>query len=86
MLPFLFAPMTAARLLPRASERVPATYSRRVVFITSLGQFVAAAADLLRALTDERSFLAVAVAATVSLITWTHVGLVLAWRIKPQTA
>lgn len=82
----VLAPMTAAWLLSQASNRVLAKYSRRVLFVATLGLFVAVSADLLRALTEEQPFGAVAGMAVASLITWVLVGLVLAWRIKPTTA
>ncbi len=86
ILAFLFAPMTASWLLSQASTRVLATYSRRVLYVASLGLFVAISADLLRGLTEEQTFSTVAAKALVSLITWALVGLVLAWGIKPKTA
>ena len=86
ILSFLLAPMAAAWLLLQASERVLATYFRRVFFVTALGLFVAVSSDLLRSLTDEQPFSAVAEMAAVSVITWGFVGLVVAWRIKPKTA
>ena len=86
MLSFLLAPMAAAWLLSQASNRVLATFSRRVIFVASLGLFLAVSADLLRALTEERTITTVAGMAAGSLITWILVGLVLAWRIKPISA
>jgi hypothetical protein len=86
MLSFLLAPMAAAWLLSQASNRVLATFSRRVIFVASLGLFLAVSADLLRALTEERTIATVAGMAAGSLITWILVGLVLAWRIKPISA
>jgi hypothetical protein len=86
MLSFLLAPMAAAWLLSQASDRVLATYFRRVLFVTTLGLFVAVSVDLLRALTEEQPFAAAAKMALVSVITWALVGLVLGWRIKPKTA
>lgn len=86
ILSFLLAPMTASWLLSRASDRVLATYFRRVVFVTTLGLFVAVSADLLRTLTEERQFSAAAGTAVASVITWALIGLVLAWRIKPKSA
>lgn len=86
MLAFLLAPMAAAWLLSQASDRVLATYSRRVLFVTALGLFIALGADLLRSLTNEQPFRTAAEMALGSLVTWALVGLVLGWRIKPNTA
>ena len=86
VLSFLLAPMAAAWLLSQASQRVLATYFRRLLFVTALGLFIAVSSDLLRGLTDEQPFPAVAEMAAVSVITWALVGLVVAWRINPKTA
>lgn len=86
MFAFLLGPMAAAWLLSQASDRVLATYLGRAGYVASLGLFVAVSADLLRALTDELPLTTVAGMAGVSVIAWTLVGLVLAWRIKPKTA
>jgi hypothetical protein len=83
ILSFLLAPLAAAWLLSQASDRVLATYFRRVVYVAALGLFVAVSADLMRALTEEQPFTAVAGMAAVSVITWAFVGLALAWRIRP---
>ena len=85
VLSFLLAPMAAAWLLSQASDRVLATYFRRLLFVTALGLFIAVSSDLLRGLTDEQPFPAVAEMAIASVITWALVGLVVAWRIKPET-
>jgi hypothetical protein len=86
ILSFLFAPLAAAWLLSQTSDRLLATYFRRVIYVAALGVFVAVSADFPRTLTEERSFTAVAGMAGVSVITWVSVGLVLAWRIRPDTA
>ena len=81
---FLLAPLAAGWLLSQASDRVLATFSRRWIFVTTLGLFVAVSSDLLRALTDEQKLPAVAVAVLGTVITWLLIGLVLAWRIRPR--
>jgi hypothetical protein len=82
MLAFLLGPMAAAWLLAQASERVLAAYSRRVLFVAALGAFYAVSGDLLRTLSEEQPFRAVAGMMAISVTTWALVGLVLAWRIK----
>ncbi len=86
VLSFLLAPMVAAWLLSQASTKVMATYSRRVIFVVTLGLFVAFSSDLLRAMIDELPFSVVVGMMGVSMITWTLAGLILAWRIKPMPA
>ncbi len=86
MLSFVLAPMVAAWLLSQASERVLATYLRRVLFVSILGLFIAVSADLMSSLVDELPLASVAGKAVASVITWVLVGLFLAWRIKPQSA
>ncbi len=83
MLAFLLAPLAAAWLLSQASDKVLATYLRRVLFVGILGILVLVTADLMRSLTDELPFALVAGRALVSVITWVLIGIVLAWRIKP---
>ncbi len=85
ILSFVLAPIAAAWLLSQASARMLATYFRRVLFVAALGFFLAVSADLLRSLTDEQPFSAVAEMGVATLVTWILVGLVLAWRIKPET-
>jgi len=86
MLSFLLAPTAAAWLLSQTSERILATYLRRVLFVSALGLFIAVSADLMRSLTDELPLAFVAGRATYSVVTWVLIGLILAWRIKPQGA
>jgi hypothetical protein len=86
ILSFLLAPMAAAWLLSQASDKVLSTYSRKLLFVTTLGLFIAVSTDLLRTLTEEQPFPAALRMAVVSLITWALIGLVLAWRIKPKNA
>ncbi len=84
MLSFLLAPMAASWLLSQASARVLASYWRRYAYIAALGVFIILDADLMRNLTDDLSFKAVVGIALVDLITWTLVGLVLAWSVRPR--
>ena len=86
MLSFLLAPMAAAWLLSRASERVEGTYLNRVFFIASLGVFIAIAGDLMRSLTEEASMAIVAGKVAITIIVWILTGLVLAWRIRPASS
>ena len=72
ILSFLLAPMAAAWLLSQASDRMLATYFRRVIFVTALGLFIAVSSDLLQGLTDEQPFSAVAEMAIASVVENEH--------------
>lgn len=75
----LVAPIIAAWLLSLTSEKVLAKYSRRVLFVTILGLFLAVFGDVLSEKPNDRILLS----SINSLITWFLAGLVIAWRIKP---
>ena len=83
VLAFLLAPMIATWLLSRASSSVLSRYSRRVLFVTVLGLFLAVGGDWVRALADETPVSGLAASTFASIVTWLLVGLVVAWRIRP---
>jgi hypothetical protein len=72
--------MIAAWLLSGASEKILAKYSRRVLFVTSIGLLFAVYGDLY----SQKPLNLILLSSINNLISWTLVGLVLAWRIKPQ--
>lgn len=86
ILSFLLAPMVAAWRLSQVSERVLATYLRRVLFVSTLRPSIAVSADLMCSFTDDLPLASVAGKAVFSMITRVLIGLVLAWKIKPQSA
>ncbi|MFC1724421.1 hypothetical protein ACFL4T_02255 [candidate division KSB1 bacterium] len=83
LLMIFIAPMIAAWMLSVSSEKILAKYSRRVLFITALGLFLAVFGDLFQLnntfATSEFTFFT----AGNDIITWALAGLVIAWKIKP---
>jgi len=74
------APIIAAWMLSVTSERILAKYSRRVLFVTVLGLFLAVFGNVF----SEKPLDIILLSSINTLITWTLVGLVIAWRIKPE--
>ncbi|MFB0566616.1 MAG: hypothetical protein ACETWK_13195 [Candidatus Aminicenantaceae bacterium] len=74
------APIIAAWMLSVSSERILAKYSRRVLFVTVLGLFLAVFGDVF----SEKPMDKVLLSSINSLITWALAGLVIAWLIKPK--
>ena len=82
---YLLAPMIGAWLLSQSSVRVLTSYGRKVLFFTAIGLLFAIYGDLTSygignyPLNDALAF------AAFHIVTWTLVGLVVAWRIRaPQ--
>ena len=73
------APMIAAWLLSMASDKVLAKYSKRVLFVLTIGLFLAVYGDVRSEKSMDRIFLS----SINNLISWFLVGLVVAWRIRP---
>lgn len=81
ILSMLLTPMVAAWLLSMASERVLARYARRVFFVTGIGLLFAIYGDLY----SPKPLDLVLLSSISNLIAWTIVGLVLGWRIRPES-
>ena len=77
---FIVAPMIAAWLLSVASDKILAKYSRRVLFVTVLGLFLAVYGDVL----SEKPMDRILLSSINALLTWFLAGLVIAWRIRPM--
>ena len=82
---YLLAPMIGAWMLSQSSVRVLTSYGRKVLFFTAIGLLFAIYGDLTSygigndPLNDALAF------AAFHIVTWTLVGLVVAWRIRaPQ--
>ena len=77
---FFIAPMIAAWLLSMASENVLAKYSRRVLFVTILGLFIAVFGEAL----SDKPMNKILLSSVNSLMAWFLAAWVIAWRIKPM--
>lgn len=80
LLGIFIAPMIAAWMLSMTSEKILSTYSRRVLFVTVLGLFLALYGDI----GSEKPVSFTLLSSIGSLVTWALAGLVIAWRIKPR--
>jgi hypothetical protein len=82
---FFLAPLLGAWLLSCTSERVLASYRRKVFFFAAIGLLFAVSGTPARYGIDSYPLADALVLAAYDLITWTLVGLVVAWRIQPET-
>jgi len=81
---FLVAPLIGAWLLSQASNRVQSSYVRKVLFFVALGLLLALTSDIPKfGIGDYPLEDALAFAAN-RIIVWSLIGLVVAWRTKPQ--
>ena len=74
-------PIIAAWLLSKASEKILAKYTRRVLFVIVIGLIFAVYGDLF----SQKPLDLILFSSINNVITWTLMGLVLAWRIKPKS-
>jgi hypothetical protein len=84
VLSIVLAPMLAAWLLTKSSDRWFRRYPTRVAFVTMLGVFVAMAGDWPRAVADEQQASGLLRTTADTIATWLLAGLAIAWRIKPE--
>lgn len=79
------APAIAAWLLSVTSEKILSKYGRRVLFITVLGLFMAVFCDILQMSTGLLTNEYYLFSAITNIVIWVLAGLVIAWRIKPES-
>jgi hypothetical protein len=80
----LFAPILAACMLSKAADRTLKSYGRKVLFFVRLGVIVALFSDVARFGIGGYSMGDALALALHDLLAWTFVGLVVAWRIRPE--
>ena len=80
----LLAPMIGAWMLSATSRRTISSYPRKVLFFAAIGLLFAAFSDLMNSGIDGYSLNDALILAVHDIIVWTLVGLVVAWRIKPE--
>jgi hypothetical protein len=83
---FFLAPLVGAWMLSQASSRVLASYPRKVLFFVAIGALFALFTDLMSSGIGGYPTKDAILLALNHVLTWTVVGLVVAWRIKPTTA
>lgn len=76
----------AAWMLSVTSARILSSYPRRVLFFTVIGLLFALFGDLMQFGIGGYSFKPALLLALNSVVAWTLVGLVVAWRIKPEAS
>ena len=83
---FLLAPMTGALLLSQASDRILTSYPRKVLFFTIIGVLFAVFSDLQKFGIGGYPLRDAVLLGAHSIVVWTLVGSIVAWRIKPMKA
>jgi len=83
---FLLGPTIGAWMLSQTSERVMASYPRRVLFFTAIGLLFAVFSDLSDFGIGSYPLKDALILAIHDVLIWTFVGLVVAWRMKPEQA
>jgi hypothetical protein len=80
----LLVPLGGAWMLSLASRRVLASYARRVGFLAGIGVLVALYSDLSHVGIGSYPVGDALLLAAHSMVTWTVVGLAVAWRMGPR--
>jgi len=81
---FFLVPAIGAWMLSLTSFEVRSSYTRKVLFFTAIGIIVALFSDLSEFGIGSYPFKDALLIALNHLITWTLLGLVIAWQIKPE--
>lgn len=81
---FFLAPLIGAWMLSQTSKRVMSSYPRKVLFFVAIGLLFALFSDLMSSgigsyPVKDSIFLGIN-----HIVVWTLVGLVVAWRVKPE--
>jgi hypothetical protein len=82
---FLLTPMIGAWMLTQASTRVKSSYGRKVLFFTAIGLLFAIYGDLTSYGIGGYPLNGALALAAYHIVTWTLVGLAVAWRIRPRS-
>lgn len=82
---FFLAPAIGAWMLSLTSRRILTSYPRKVLFFAALGLLVALSGLLTNYRIDSYPLTDALLLAAHDVIAWTLVGLVVAWRIQPET-
>jgi len=84
LLLFFLAPIIASWLLSQTSERILSSYARKVFFFTGIGLLFAIFGDLTNFGIGDYPLSDSLIFALHNIIVWTVVGLVVAWKMKPE--
>jgi hypothetical protein len=83
---FLISPLIGAWMLSQASKRVLSSYPRKVLFFAVIGLLFAVFGDLVEFGIGGHPPKDVFLLGVHHVVVWTLVGLVVAWRMKPEGA
>lgn len=83
---FLLTPVIGAWMLSQTSVRVLSSYGRKVLFFTAIGLLFAIYGDLTSYGIGNYPLNGALAFAAYHMVTWTLVGLAVAWRIRPRQA
>jgi hypothetical protein len=83
LLVFILSPMIGAWMLSQASDRVLASYCRKVMFFVAIGLLFAIYSHLTSFGIGGYPFGDAIALAANDIVVWLLVGLVVAWRLKP---
>ena len=81
---FLLAPIVATWLLSQTSEKILSSYLRKVLFFTGIGLLFAIYGDLTNYGIGDYPLNDAFIFALHDIIVWIVIGLVVAWRMKPE--
>lgn len=81
---YILTPMIGAWMLSRTSMDFLKSYSKKVMFFIVIGLLIALFTDLMRYGIGDYPLGDVLLLAINHVLTWTVVGLVVGWRIKPE--
>lgn len=83
---FLLTPVIGAWMLSQTSVRVLSSYGRKVLFFTAIGLLFAIYGDLTSYGIGNYPLIGALAFGAYHIVTWTLVGLAVAWRIRPRQA
>lgn len=83
---YLLAPMIGTLLLSQASNRILSSYHRKVLFFTIIGVLFAVFSDLQKFGIGGYPLRDAVLLGAHSIVVWTLIGLIVAWRIRPIQA
>ena len=83
---FVLSPIIGTWLLSQSSERVLSSYCRKVMFFVAIGLLFAIYSHLERSGIGGYPFRDAVALAANDIVVWMLVGLVVAWRLKPNQA
>lgn len=81
---FLLTPMIGSWMLSQTSDRIKSSYARKLLFFAAIGLLFSLFGDLTRFGIGSYPLKDAIALAVNHIVSWTLVGLVVAWRIQPQ--